>query len=49
MNEEPLLESAKSSFIPQQQWQRKDEDAIRETVNKKDPLEWPSIEGDVVN
>ena len=35
MNEEPLLESEKSSFITQQQWQRKDEDAIRETLNER--------------
>ena len=49
MNEEPLLESVKSSFMPQGQRQRKDEDAIRETVNEKDSLEWPSIEGNVVN
>ena len=49
MNEEPLLESVKSSFIPQQQQQRKDEDAIREIVNEEDPLEWPFIEGVVVN
>ena len=49
MNKEPLLESVKSSFIPQQQQQRKDEDAIREIVNEEDPLEWPFIEGVVVN
>ena len=35
--------------MPQRQRQRKDEDAIRETVNEKDPLEWPSIEGNIVN
>ena len=49
MNEKPLLESVKSSFIPLRQRQKKDDDAIRETVNQKDPLEWPSIDGNVVN
>ena len=49
MNEEPLLESVKPSFKPQQQQQRKDKGAVREIVNEKDPLEWPSVEGNVVN
>ena len=47
--EESVLGGERTSFIPQRQRQRKDQDAIRETVNDEDPLDWPTNEGNVVN
>ena len=47
--EESVLGRERTSFIPQRQRQRKDEDEIRETVNDEDPLDWPTNEVNVVN
>ena len=50
VDEESILGSDRTSFIPQRQRQRKDADAIRNTINEaEDPLEWPSTEGNAVN
>ena len=37
------------SFIPQQQEQQQEQDAIRAFINGEHPLNWPSNEGDPIN
>ena len=45
--EESVLGRERTSFIPQ--CQRQEQDAIRETVNDEDPLDWPTNEGNVLD
>ena len=47
--EELVLGSSSTSFIPMQQRQRKDGDAIQDAVNEVDPLDWPATKGNALN